>query len=37
MIQMLRFGHKVDEGYQIERHKWAKPQEFYPKFEKLKN
>lgn len=29
MIQMLRFGHKVDEGYQIERHKWAKPQEFY--------
>lgn len=29
MIQMLRFGHKVDEGFQIERHKWAKPQEFY--------
>lgn len=28
MIQMLRFGDRFEEGYPIERHKWAKPAEF---------
>ena len=26
---MKRFGDRLEEGYPIERHKWAKPQEFY--------
>lgn len=29
LIQMKRFGDRLEEGYPIERHKWAKPQEFY--------
>lgn len=28
MIQMMRFGNRVEEGFPIERHKWAKPAEF---------
>ena len=27
-IQMKRFGDRLEEGFPIERHKWAKPQEF---------
>lgn len=28
MIQMKRFGEKIEEGFPIERHKWAKVQDF---------